>query len=78
MSQLTHFGDYLVSEALPEKPLTKEGGFDRLARGEPFTAFVGRFEELSVSTGANEVTHEALQTNSPRANGFLMPLLFFR
>jgi hypothetical protein len=28
MSQLTHFGDYLVSEALPEKPLTKEGGFD--------------------------------------------------
>jgi len=27
---------------------------------------------------ATEVTHEVLQTNSPRANGFLMLLVFFR
>ena len=39
------------NQALPEKPLTKVDGFDRLARGEPFAAFFGRCE-LSVSTGS--------------------------
>ena len=43
--------DLLVYQALPEKPLTKVDGFDRLARGEPFAAFFGRCE-LSVSTGS--------------------------
>jgi len=41
-----------VCQDLSEKPLTKEDGFDRLARGEPFAAFVGRCEELSVLTGS--------------------------
>jgi hypothetical protein len=45
-------GEPSVYQDLPEKPLTKEDGFDRLARGEPFAAFVGRCEELSVSTGS--------------------------